>query len=210
MEIIHCDGFIDMPATAQALYFQILSYCDDEGFTAQLRSCKRNANATDDDVEELIKKRFIYVFDNDGVKVVVVKHWWDDNYIRDGKIVPSSFSERSQVYINPNGRYTLDASKGVPLPPIKNEQKTTRVPLSYRTRYEQGTNKVRTSTDQHEQAPMQAPAQTLTQAQHPIPSHPNTLHSNTEQGIGIGNSNKPSPETSASAYTQENHDDDPF
>lgn len=120
LEIIHCDGFTSMPATAQALYLQILASCDDEGFTSQIGMCKFLSHSSDDDLKQLVEKEFIFQIGN----VTVVKHWWMNNYIREDRIEPSSFSERSQVYIKANGNYTLNDSEGSPLPPPKKTSKS--------------------------------------------------------------------------------------
>jgi len=115
IEIIRCDGFIAMSSGAQALYFQLMGSCDDEGFTSQVEICKFLAHASDNDLQELIKRRFVYVIENDGVKVAVIKHWRLNNYFREGQAKPSTFAERAQVYVKPNGNYTLDSSEGQPL-----------------------------------------------------------------------------------------------
>ena len=119
VEIIKCDGFISLPATAQALYLQLMMSCDDEGFTSSIELCKYMAHATDADEQALIKKRFIYQFESDDVKVTVIKHWWMNNWIRKDKIVKSAFSERSKVYIKANGNYTLDPTEGQTLDNLK-------------------------------------------------------------------------------------------
>ena len=113
-EIIKCDGFINMPATAQALYFHIIGTCDDEGFTSQLTSCKYMAHATDEDVDLLIENRFILKIPNEHNCVVVVKHWLQSNYIKKG-VTKTDFSERDKVFVKPNGNYSLDESEGIRL-----------------------------------------------------------------------------------------------
>lgn len=117
IDIVRCDGFVSMPATAQALYLQLVMSCDDEGFTSQLQMCKFLAHADDKDVEMLIKRNFIIQFKNDGEPTVtVIKHWRMNNWIQGGKVVPSQFSERNLVYVNANGNYTIDPKAGKPLP----------------------------------------------------------------------------------------------
>lgn len=115
VEITKCDGFIAMSAGAQALYLQLLGACDDEGFTSSIALCKYMAHATDEDEAELVRRRFIFVFESDGVKVAVIKHWRMNNWIRNERVTESSFVERSKVYVKPNGNYTLSADEGVPL-----------------------------------------------------------------------------------------------
>ena len=116
IEIIRCDGFVSMPATAQALYLHLVMSCDDEGFTSQLRMCMFLAHANDKDVEILIKRRFILQITNDGEPTVtVIKHWRKNNWINGKRIIKSEFTERSLIYVKSNGNYTLDSKEGMPL-----------------------------------------------------------------------------------------------
>lgn len=180
IEIIRCDGFVSMPATAQALYFQILASCDDEGFTSQLEMCKFMAKASDKDVEILVKREFIFQLgdDGDGNKTItVVKHWKMNNYFREGKADPSSFAERTNVFVKPNGNYTLDPSEGTPLATNKKQTSLSPNTNKIQTKNKQVTNEEQTNVSSCE-APTQTPAQTPTQA-----GHHNTSHTNTTQYI---------------------------
>ena len=114
-EIIKCDGFISMSAAAQALYVHLVLSCDDEGFTSSIELCKFMAHATDEDEEMLVKRRFILQIPNENGKVTIIKHWLMSNYAKSG-IVQSQFTERSKVFVKPNGNYTLDPEEGKPLP----------------------------------------------------------------------------------------------
>jgi|GEM_PF-3110140 len=120
IEIVRCDGFVDMSAEAQALYLQLVMSCDDEGFTASTNVCKAFAHAGDKAEKELVDKEFILQIKANNRKVTVIKHWRMNNYFREGQAKESTFAERAQVYVKPNGNYTLDPSEGQPLAP--NEQ----------------------------------------------------------------------------------------
>ena len=164
LEIVHCDGFTSMPATAQALYLQILSVCDDEGFTSQLGMCKFLSHSTDEDVRQLVEREFIYLVGER--KVCVVKHWLMNAWLRKKNI--STFTERSLVYIKPNGNYTLDSSAGKPLAQHMNSGPTAQQHPSH--------------SDTPTQVSAQATGQASAHASNPIQSNPiqtNTLHSNT-------------------------------
>ena len=169
LEIIHCDGFVEMTPPAQALYMQIVSVCDDEGFTSQLNMCKLFAHASDVDVQELVDKEFIFLL-GDKRKVAVVKHWWMNTYMRDCKIVQSTFAERSLVYIKANGNYTLNPKEGKPLPNLDCDQKTSQIPTRYRP-----------STDLEQTTLSSRRAAARGAARRPIPSHPIPSHNNTEE-----------------------------
>ena len=112
-EIWEGDGFIDLPATAKALYAYLTLSCDDEGFTASISKCKIFASATDDDLNLLKEKRFIYILGDENKKVVVIKHWRASNYIKSP--LPSEFMEADKVYVKSNNNYTLEAEGNKPL-----------------------------------------------------------------------------------------------
>ncbi|MCI1244499.1 MAG: hypothetical protein LKG11_00865 [Bacilli bacterium] len=119
-DIIECDGFISMPASAQALYMHLIVTCDDEGFTTKMSLCKTMAHASDDDEKILLARGFILQLHNEYRVVTIIKHWWANNYMRGDRVKASDFSERELVYLQPNGSYTLDSKKGDRLKALPN------------------------------------------------------------------------------------------
>lgn len=69
--IIDSDIFLDMPLTAQALYFHLSMRADDDGFINNPKKIQRMTGATDDDFKLLIAKQFIITFESG---VIVIKH----------------------------------------------------------------------------------------------------------------------------------------
>ena len=80
--IIDSDAFLDMPLSAQALYFHLSMRADDDGFINNPKKIQRMVGASDDDCKLLLMKRFIIVFESG---VVVIKHWRIHNYIRNDR-----------------------------------------------------------------------------------------------------------------------------
>lgn len=62
--IIDSDAFLDMPLSAQALYFHLSMRADDDGFVNNPRKIQRMIGASDDDIKLLIAKQFIIPFDS--------------------------------------------------------------------------------------------------------------------------------------------------
>ena len=56
--IIDSDAFLDMPLSAQALYFHLSMRADDDGFVNNPKKIQRMIGASDDDCKLLIMKRF--------------------------------------------------------------------------------------------------------------------------------------------------------
>ena len=104
--IIDSDNFLDMPLTAQALYFHLAMRADDDGFVNNPKKIKRMIGASDDDLRLLVAKQFIIPFDSG---VVVIKHWRLHNYIRKDTYKETMYSdEKLQLETKSNGEYELN------------------------------------------------------------------------------------------------------
>ena len=104
MQIVDSDAFLDMPLSAQSLYFHLNMRADDDGFVNNPKKIQRMVGASDDDLRLLIAKRFVLVFENG---VIVIKHWRMHNYIGKNRYHPTQYQqELSQLGIKENGAYT--------------------------------------------------------------------------------------------------------
>lgn len=77
--VVESDAFLDMPASAQALYFHLGMNADDDGFLNAPKRIRREVGAAEDDMKLLIAKGFVIPFDSG---VVVLRHWKVNNYIQ--------------------------------------------------------------------------------------------------------------------------------
>ena len=103
--IIDSDAFLDMPMSAQALYFHLAMRAYDDGFVNNPRKIMRMVGASDDDARILLAKRFLISFESG---VVVIKHWRIHNYIRNDRYKPTVYAEEmAQLEQKENGAYTL-------------------------------------------------------------------------------------------------------
>ncbi len=84
------DTFLDMPATAQNLYFHLSIHADDDGFVGNPKTYMRICAARDDDLKILIAKEFLIAFDNG---VIVIKDWRIHNTIRKDRYHPTTYQE---------------------------------------------------------------------------------------------------------------------
>ncbi len=102
--IIDSDAFLDMPQSAQLLYFHLSMRADDEGFINNPKSIMRNVRCTEEDILQLINKKFILPFENG---IVVIKHWKIHNYIAKDRFKPTKYKEeRSTLSLDDNNSYT--------------------------------------------------------------------------------------------------------
>lgn len=110
--IIDSDSFLDMPLSAQALYFHLSMRADDEGFINNPKKIQRMVGASDDDCKLLIMKRFVITFESG---VIVIKHWKIHNYIRSDRFKPTLYQdEKNQLTQNENKAYTEKNNVGIP------------------------------------------------------------------------------------------------
>lgn len=103
-KIIDSDAFLEMPPSAQALYFHLNMRADDDGFVNNPRKITRYVGAAEDDLKLLILKRFIIAFDSG---VIVIKHWRMHNTLKMDRYKPTDYQEEfHQLRLKDNKSYT--------------------------------------------------------------------------------------------------------
>ena len=100
--IIDSDLFLDMPVTAQLLYFHLCMRADDDGFINNPKRIMRDIRCSDDDMKVLIAKDFVIPFESG---VIVIKHWRLHNYIQKDRYKPSLCDEKDLLTTNKNKVY---------------------------------------------------------------------------------------------------------
>lgn len=104
--IIDSDEFLDMPLSAQALYFHLSMRADDDGFVNSPKRIQRMIGASEDDMKLLLAKSFILLFDTG---IIVIKHWRINNYIQNDRYKPTMYTdERSMLTLKDNNEYLLE------------------------------------------------------------------------------------------------------
>ena len=106
MKICDSDAFLDMPLSAQALYFHLNMRADDDGFIGNSQRIIRLIGASKDDYNILLMKRFLISFE-DGV--IVIKHWRMHNTLSQNRYHETQYlEEKSMLRIKENGSYSLE------------------------------------------------------------------------------------------------------
>ena len=112
--IIDSDAFLDMPISAQLLYFHLSMRADDDGFVNKPKSIMRVCGCKDDDIQILFAKKFVIPFESG---IVVIKHWKIHNYIRRDTYTETKYKEeKAQLETDENGSYRLSYSEPVTIP----------------------------------------------------------------------------------------------
>ena len=111
--IIDSDAFLEMPMTAQLLYFHLSMRGDDDGFINKPKAIMRLCGAKDDDLKILFAKKFVIPFDSG---VVVIKHWKIHNYIRKDTYTETKYKEeKALLELDENNSYRIAGAPSVQL-----------------------------------------------------------------------------------------------
>ncbi len=104
LKIVDTDIFLDMPLSAQNLYFHLNMRADDDGFIANHKKIMRMIGSNDDDMKILLAKDFIIPFESG---VCVIKHWKIHNYIAKDRYHETIYiEEKGELEEHKNGMYT--------------------------------------------------------------------------------------------------------
>ena len=102
--VVLSDEFLDMPTSTRCLYLVLSMIADDDGFVNSPKSAMRQSSATMDDMNILIAKKYVIIFDS---SLLVIKHWKMNNYIQKDRYTETKYVEQKQtLYLDENKAYT--------------------------------------------------------------------------------------------------------
>lgn len=105
LDVVDTDKFMDMPLSAQALYFHLGLRADDDGFVASPKKIIKIVDCKQDDLKVLVAKGFVIPFETG---IIVIRHWKMQNRIQSDRYKPTKYiSERSRLEVI-NSVYKLD------------------------------------------------------------------------------------------------------
>lgn len=106
--ITESDAFIDMPLSAQALYFHLGMETDDDGFVVSPKRIQRALDAADEDMRRLVARGFVIPFETG---TLVITHHKANNTLRNDRYKPTLCTEeRGLLESLPSGAYALRES----------------------------------------------------------------------------------------------------
>lgn len=103
LDVVDTDAFIDMPVTAQALYFHLGMRADDDGFISSPKKITKMVNCSLDDMNILIEAGYLIPFDSG---VVVVRDWKVNNYIQKDRYTPTRNQDEKKTFRTKQGLYS--------------------------------------------------------------------------------------------------------
>lgn len=108
LHVVDTDRFMDMPTSAQALYFHLGMHGDDDGFVASPRKIARAAGCAEGDIATLAAEGFIIRMD-DGV--VVITDWKVNNAIKKDRYTQTLYqAQKSRLQEDESGRYYVNSN----------------------------------------------------------------------------------------------------
>lgn len=115
LEVTETDKFMDMPTSAQALYFHLGLHGDDEGFVSSPKRIARSIGSCDDDLRLLAAKNFIIPFDSG---IIVITDWAKNNTLKNDRFHATDYkAEKHLLTKDESGRYQL----GTNMEPERNQ-----------------------------------------------------------------------------------------
>lgn len=142
--LIDSDLFLDLPLSAQALYFHLSLRADDDGFVGNPRKIQRMVGGSDDDMKLLVLKQFVLVFESG---VIVIRHWRLHNYIRNDRYKETIYTEeKAQISVGKDNLYTV----GIP--------SDNQMVDSLATQYRLGKDRIELGEDRGESTPSSTPS----------------------------------------------------
>ncbi len=105
LDVVNTDKFLDMPVSAQCLYFHLGMRADDDGFISSPKQITRMIACTQGDIKILAENGFIIPFQSG---IVVIRHWKQHNYIQSDRYRKTMYTkERARLELI-NNVYRLD------------------------------------------------------------------------------------------------------
>ena len=114
LDIVNTDEFMDLPCSAQALYFHLGMRADDDGFIPNPKRVFQNIGAKASDLKKLAEKDYVVLFDSG---VCMIRDWKTNNFVRKDRYTPTRYQREKDSL--PNG-IPDDVPDGIPLgmPPV--------------------------------------------------------------------------------------------
>jgi len=111
LDVVDTDKFLDMPVSAQALYFHLGMRADDDGFVSSPRKITSLIGSNADDLKILVSKQFIIPFDSG---VIVIADWKVNNYLRSDRYKGTRYIGEMEQLRCCDGIYSMD-TVGIPV-----------------------------------------------------------------------------------------------
>lgn len=108
-KVCESDAFYKLPVNAQALYFHLNIFADDDGFINNAAVVADRVKGGRSALNKLVEERFLLRFDD----IYVVKHWRISNSLKNDRVKPPAYVDIAQrIWVKPNRAYTEHPAEG--------------------------------------------------------------------------------------------------
>lgn len=111
LDVVDLDSFIEMSVSAKLLYYDLGMRADDDGFVGNPKKITLLAGCNEEDIETLIKNKFIYMFSSG---VIAIRHWNVNNQIRKDRYNETFRIDEKRLLKLENNVYELKDNSGIP------------------------------------------------------------------------------------------------
>ena len=109
LDVVDTDDFLDLPCSAQALYFHLGMHGDDDGFIANPRRIMHAVGGRPRDFHTLVAKGYIIPFDSG---VIAVRDWRINNDLKNDRYHETLYAEEKDLLtLDDSRRYVLDTGR---------------------------------------------------------------------------------------------------
>lgn len=113
--IVRSGAFLELPASAQLLYFHLGMEADDDGFVSNPKVVARMVRGSSKAFQVLVERGFVISFEGG---VCVLRHWLLNNQIRNDRYHPTVYrEERGKLYLDDSKTYCLGQPAGNQMEP---------------------------------------------------------------------------------------------
>ena len=105
LDVVGTDKFLDLPVSAQCLYFHLGMRADDDGFISSPKQVVKMIACTQGDMKILAENGYIIPFESG---IIVIRHWKQHNYIQSDRYRKTKYSEERNRLELVENVYKLD------------------------------------------------------------------------------------------------------
>lgn len=107
LDVVGTDKFLELPVTAQCLYFHLGMRADDDGFISSPKQILKMLSCTNGDMKILAENGYIIPFESG---IIVIRHWKQNNYIQSDRYKKTRYIKEKSMLGVSDGEYSLDES----------------------------------------------------------------------------------------------------
>lgn len=105
LDVVGTDKFLDLPISAQCLYFHLGMRADDDGFISSPKQIVKMIACTQGDMKILAESGYIIPFESG---IIVIRHWKQHNYIQSDRYRKTKYLQERNCLELVENVYKLD------------------------------------------------------------------------------------------------------